>query len=120
MVRHLCYILAAVALAGCASNDSVEDSATEEQPQSSADYASAWIGRNIDEMLEEYGEPSWSREYVSDKTPGAARWYNRTRSAGVTGRHTGKCFLDVLYDETGTIVRAASSKNIYCGPPRKN
>ena len=119
MIRNLFPVLAAIALVACASTEGVEESAAKKKSKSSSDYASAWIGRNIEEMYEEYGEPSWSREYVSDLTPGAARWYPRARAAGVTGRHMGNCFLDVLYDETGTIVRAASSKNRYCGAPRK-
>ena len=115
-MRHVIALALAVFVTACASSESTDEPA--HQAEAAADYASAWIGRNIAEMIEEYGEPSWQRDYVSDETPGAARWYDRPRSAGTVGRHTGKCFLDVLYDESGTIARAASSSSQYCGPPR--
>ena len=109
-------LLLPIALAACASSETTGDTAQVATSPATTDY-SVWIGRNISEMLAEYGEPSWSREYKSDEVPGAARWYHRRRTAGTTGRHISSCFIDVLYDENGTIRRAASSNNTYCGPP---
>jgi hypothetical protein len=79
-----------------------------------------WIGRNIDEMIEAYGKPSWSREYESTAKQGGARWYDRRRSAGVGGRHVGTCWVEATFDQAGTVILIKSSNNRYCGPSGTN
>jgi hypothetical protein len=111
-MRYLVVFLFSIFLFGCAGTETASDSGTANQPHT------AWMGKNISEMIEAWGEPSWSREYESDENPGVARWYERRRSAGVSGRHTGQCWTDAAYDGEGIIVRTASSSSPYCGPSR--
>ncbi|NCF30064.1 MAG: hypothetical protein GWP69_22025 [Gammaproteobacteria bacterium] len=115
-MRHVSLVLLVLALVACAGTDEKSSTSTAAPMQEYAD----WIGRNIDEMIEAYGEPSWSREYKSAAKQGGARWYDRRRSAGVGGRHVGTCWMEATFDQAGTVILIKSSNNRYCGPSRTN